>query len=185
MRVRDWMTEDVLTVRADEPAENAWNTIMSEQVRQLPVMEDGRLIGVISRGDLLRNFDNIQEEVPVNRAEVREAMTPDPLTVEPDLPFEQATSQMYRARVGSLPVVDGEELVGILTRSDLFTAIMEMTGMKESVRREEFADTHLGKCFTKLRERPEGLHAKSFLAYQDEDAEKWICLIQYAKRSDE
>jgi CBS domain-containing protein len=185
MRVQHWMTEDVRTIDADAPAENAWKIIMSEQIRQLPVMSDGELVGVISRGDLLRNFENIQDEEAVNTTEVREAMSPEPLTVSPDMPFEEATNEMYRSRVGSLPVLDDDgELVGILTRSDLFTAIMEITGMKDSVRREEFEDTHLGKAFSKLRERPEGMFAKSFLAYRDEDAEKWICLVRFAERSD-
>jgi len=185
MRVKKWMTRDIVTVQADEPAQNAWEIITSQNIRQLPVMKAGDVIGVISRGDILRYFQDNESEFPGSETPVERVMTGDLLTVGPDTPFEEATSKMYQGKVGSLLVLDEDKLVGILTRSDLFAAIMEITGMKDSVRREEFADTHLGKCFTKLREQPRNMYAKSFLAYREEDGKNWICLTRFAERDEE
>ncbi len=185
MRVKKWMTDDIVTVQADEPAQTAWEVITSKNLRQLPVMKDDDVIGVVSRGDILRYFQQNESEFPGRDTAVERVMTGDLLTVGPETPFEEATSKMHQGKVGSLLVLDeNDELVGILTRSDLFTAIMEITGMKGSVRREEYADTHLGKCFTKLREQPPNMYAKSFLAYREGDEKNWICLTRFAERGD-
>ncbi len=184
MRVKKWMTSDLITVNADDNADDAWKKITTHHVRQLPVLSEDDVVGVISRGDLLRSFNGVELGTSELTMRVREVMTPDPLSVSPEMPFEEAAAQMHDARVGSLIVVEDDELVGILTRSDLFRAIMELTGLTDSVKRREFADTHLGKCVDRLKEEPEGKYAKSFMAYRDEDDGNWLCLIRFSDHAE-
>lgn len=184
MRVKNWMTSDVTTVNADDNADDAWKKITTHHIRQLPVLSDGQVVGVVSRGDLLRSFQSVKLGTSELTMRVNEVMTPDPLTVSPDMPFEEATARMHDARVGSLIIVENGELAGILTRSDLFRAIMEITGLMDADKRREFDDTHLGKCFDKLKDEPDGKYARSFMAYRDERDGNWHCLIRFSDHID-
>jgi acetoin utilization protein AcuB len=116
-----WMTQDLITV-GPQTALQAAATLMAENnFRRLPVMAtfDGepRLVGILSRTDIAR--------APTART-VGEAMTPDPMTTRADVPIESVAAIMRECKVGSLPVLRGTTLVGLITESDVFEAFIAL-----------------------------------------------------------
>jgi CBS domain-containing protein len=107
-----------LTVREDDDLGLALQTMLWAEVRHLPVVSRGRLVGVVSERDLLAQ----QAEVGTRRASrkrIGDFMTKPPIQIEPDETTARAAKLMLERRIGALPVVENEKLLGIVTRSDL------------------------------------------------------------------
>lgn len=133
--VRDVMTHDVIVVSPTTPLKDVVTLLISRRVSGLPVVETGRVVGVISEADLLTKQYATAAEAPPgpmafasrrHRTEERrdartagEAMTAPALTVGPETSLSEAARLMIERRVNRLPVVDGERLVGIVTRADI------------------------------------------------------------------
>lgn len=126
MKVRDLMVRVVISVQSDESIATAHDLMIEHDIRHLPVVgAEQELVGMISHRDLLRRSLVEQNDVPSFveehvRQGVRadEVMTSGVLSVEPDTDIREAAQTMIDAKIGSLPVVEGEHLVGILTESD-------------------------------------------------------------------
>ena len=131
MRVGEWMTKDPLTIAPKESIVLA-RTIMRERgIRRLPVVDGERLVGIVTDRDLreawasdasslsAHELSYLLEKVPV-----RDVMTSPALAVRSATPLEEAVGLMREKRIGGLPVVDGDRLVGILTETDVFHAFM-------------------------------------------------------------
>lgn len=119
MMVRDVMRRRLVVIGPETPCEKARLLMDEHRIRHLPVVAAGRLIGMVSDRDLR----SAVREAPGTVA--RRIMTPDPLTVTSQTRVEHAARLMLDARVGSLPVVDGD-LVGIVTYTDLLRALVEV-----------------------------------------------------------
>ncbi len=118
--VRDWMSRDVATVAVDAPAQEAGALMTRLGVRRAPVVDGGRVVGIVSYSDLRAlSADDIAGR------SVGEIMTTDPLTVSPDDTIGRAAQIMLQHRIGGLPVVDHHgALVGIITESDIFKLVV-------------------------------------------------------------
>jgi acetoin utilization protein AcuB len=122
----DLMTNNPRTIPVDTHLRDVIQIMKLEGFRQLPVVdEDDRLIGIISDRDvrLAMNSPFIlherwQDEALVDTATAESCMTPNPLTVNPDTPAFQVAKMLATYKFGALPVVDGEDLVGIISVSD-------------------------------------------------------------------
>lgn len=185
MHVEKWMTDEVVTVRSEEDAETAWNKLVLHNVRQVPVVNQGTLEGIVSRTDVLQAFQKGDQSESTAGHSVRDIMTSDPLIVEPRSPIEEAASVLYKNRISALPVVRDGELVGILSKTDVFRAVTEMSGMREETRRVEFEKNDLGECFFELLDRTEVNDPTSVLAFQNEDQTGWTCLVRYRNGEEE
>lgn len=118
--VRDWMSRDVATVAIDSPAEEAGALMAQLGVRRAPVMDNGRLVGIISYSDL-----RALSAADIAGRPAGEIMTIDPLTVSPYDTIGRAAQVMLQHRIGGLPVVDNHgALVGIITESDIFKLVV-------------------------------------------------------------
>lgn len=115
MRVQEIMTTPVVTIGPDEPASDAWSRMQKKRIRHLVVTEGSRLLGVISDRDLGgRGGASVRR----NRT-VRDLMTPEAATVTPGATLRQAANLMRGRLVGSLPVIEDERVVGIVTATDV------------------------------------------------------------------
>lgn len=116
--VGDLMTKEVVSVNPDMNLEEVVDLIRETKHMGYPVVDDGDLIGIIT-------FTDIQGFEEKNRKNIRvsEAMTKDPIFVEPGGEAYKALTEMAKKGVGRLPVVKNKELVGIISRSDFTTAI--------------------------------------------------------------
>ena len=148
MRVHQIMTRKVTTVKAETPILEAANLMLQKHISGLPVVGDaGKLVGIISEGDFIRRSEigtqrkrgrwlkflfgpgpSASEFVHEQGRKVGEIMTPavDLRTATEDMLLEDIVQLMERQNVKRLPVVRGEALVGIVTRSDLLRAVASL-----------------------------------------------------------
>jgi len=142
MRVKDAMTPDPVTIDPEAPIGTAFEVMRARGVRHLPVVDDeGRLGGIITDRDIRhaalapalaehlslwaqRRLRNIGEALASLR--VRDAMTWVVVTVHPEASLSHAALIMSERRIGSLPVVSGGRLVGLLTERDLIRALVRL-----------------------------------------------------------
>jgi acetoin utilization protein AcuB len=128
MEVREIMTRHVRTAAPTTTVGEAAAIMRRGHFRRLPVMENGRLIGIVVESDLRG-----QPEHAILRTVMRSPV----ITVAPDDPIEQAGRLMMERKLSVLPVLDGDTLVGILTESDIFDALCTLTGVMEPSTRIE------------------------------------------------
>ncbi|HTW88460.1 MAG TPA: CBS domain-containing protein [Candidatus Binataceae bacterium] len=118
-RVSGWMTANPTTVRADEKLSSV-ETIMQEGGhRSIPVVKDGKLIGIVTERDLRRHRGNLPH------VEVKSAMSTEVLTVSPAASIEEAARLLHERKIGALPVVEDGTLVGIISTTDLLGAFLK------------------------------------------------------------
>lgn len=136
LRVRDIMTHDVQTVGRNDQLAIADNLMKQSRIRHLPVLdEDGGVCAVVSQRDLFRGailralgFGARAEDSMLRSVAVKEAMSGELFTATPDTTVADAARLMIERKVGCLPVVEGEKLVGIVTETDLVRLIAEGRG---------------------------------------------------------
>jgi acetoin utilization protein AcuB len=130
MFVRDCMTCDPVTVRPESDPMAASMVLKFRGFRHLPVVDaDGRLVGIMDRADLELFLSKAGSPGIMQRQHrVDQVMTREVVTVPPDCPLEEAATLMVEHKIGSLPVVEEERLVGIITETDMFKQFAAMLG---------------------------------------------------------
>jgi CBS domain-containing membrane protein len=126
MMVRDLMTDHVFTLRPHDDLDALYELMDAKHVRHVPVVDrEGDLVGLVTQRDLSHSALGTQEDLPLSlqqeilrRRKVREIMATEVDTVEPDEDLKTAAEMLIENKIGCLPVVEGEHLVGILTESD-------------------------------------------------------------------
>jgi CBS domain-containing protein len=132
-QIREIMSTRVVTIGAKEAASEAWTRMRRRRIRHLVVMEGGRLVGVLSERDLGgRAGADVRK-----RRRVRDLMTPHVASAAPETTVQEAAELMRKRLIGSLPVLDGDRLVGIVTATDVFDALgSAATGMMSRAERQ-------------------------------------------------
>lgn len=138
MLVREWMTLDPEAVAGSTPVMEAMQRMRRGGYRRLPVVEDGRLVGIVTDRDLKEATPSSATTLSVyelnyllSRMHVSEIMSSSLATVRPDDPIEAAALAMEERRVSGLPVEEDGRLVGILTITDLLRAFVGFLGLRE------------------------------------------------------
>ena len=132
--VRDSMTREVVTLSPRATAAEALALCRERRIRHLPVIEAGRLVGLVSDRDLRSATPALgdpERAAALNEIKVVDHMAREVVTALPDDPIEQAAKSMREENVGCLPVMNGEGIVGILTTSDVVEAMMHLVGAYE------------------------------------------------------
>jgi len=137
MLVREIMRKPVTVVPVGATIGEADQLLQSRGFRHLPVVDRGRIVGILTDRDI-RFVTSSLCQVPLSSADsVAQAMSHPPLTADPLDPVEDAARIMREHKIGCLPVLDGGELVGILTGMDLLDALMTLTGVTKPSSRIE------------------------------------------------
>jgi acetoin utilization protein AcuB len=132
--VEDSMTREVSTIELDATAAEALALCRERRIRHLPVLEEGRLIGIASDRDLRSATPALEDPdraVALQRLRVKDIMNREVVTAHPKDPIEDAASEMYEHKIGCLPVVSEGNLVGIITSSDVMRALVMLLGAHE------------------------------------------------------
>ncbi|MFW6067531.1 MAG: CBS domain-containing protein [Myxococcota bacterium] len=137
LRVRDVMTADPVTLEEDEDLDLASQLMSLARIRHLPVVKEGRVVGIVSERDLLRaqasrlDEGSAEERQAMNRwVKAGWVMTRGVQQVEPEMPLLEAARLMRTHKYGCLPVVEQGRLVGILTEADFLDyAIQQLERM--------------------------------------------------------
>lgn len=129
-KVRDLMQREVATLRASDHLDLASDIMQLGRIRHLPVEDDGKVVGVVSQRDLFRaaissvlQFRPTAEREWLAKIAVTEIMASPVRSVTPETPVREAAALMADLRIGCLPVVEGEQLVGLLSESDILRYI--------------------------------------------------------------
>ncbi len=133
IRVKEWMATPVISVEADTPVADAYNIMMERSIRRLPVVHNGKLVGIVTLGDLREARPSSATSLSIyelnyllSKLTVDKVMTHNPFTMSPETPIQMAAKMMMDRKVGGLPVVDEEgTLVGIITESDIFSMLVD------------------------------------------------------------
>lgn len=140
MFVRDWMTKDPLVVSPKTSVEEAIRLMRQNRLRHLPVVKKKkRLVGIVTQTDLLQASPSPATSLSVweinfllAKMQVRDAMTKPVIVVEEECPLEEAALVMAEHKIGCLPVVRDDRLVGIITETDLFNIFVEQLGARST-----------------------------------------------------
>lgn len=143
MLVRYNMSARVVTVGPQESIAHARRMLERHGVRQLPVVHEGLLVGIVTDRDL--------RSAAPDDERIEEVMTRNPITIGPGRSVDEAAHEMRRAKVNALPVIDGEELVGILTTSDVLEAFIRLTGVADASYRLVIDATGVGASLEDVR----------------------------------
>ena len=130
------MTRDVKSLESGQVLLEAMQFLRTHQVRHIPILEDGKLVGIVTDRDIKRAtpsaLDPGQREVwerIVNDTTLATVMTRAPVTASPSLSFKDGLTLFVDEAIGCLPVIEGGELAGIVTARDLFRGMLaEMDG---------------------------------------------------------
>jgi CBS domain-containing protein len=133
--VQEWMTSTPVTITADVTLPDAHALMKQYAIRRLPVVdESNKLIGIISMSDVLEaqpsdatTLSIYELNYLIAKLTVAKIMTKAVITVSPGTTIAQAARIMRDKKIGGLPVVDKNQLVGIITESDIFRMVVEMT----------------------------------------------------------
>jgi len=147
LKVRDIMSPDPLTVTPDMTVTETARLMVDNRIGALPVLDGGKLIGIVTEGDLI--MQDVKLEFPTYlhlldgfimyppatakfeselrkavAADVRAVMSTDPITVQADASVEDAATLLVERDVSRLPVLDGETLVGVVSKSDIVRSLL-------------------------------------------------------------
>jgi acetoin utilization protein AcuB len=140
MLVRERMSQEPVTITSDVSVTDALRLMRERKVRRMPVLDShGKLVGIVSDQDLLYASPSPVSSLSVwemnyllARLKVEEVMTRKVITVTEDTPLEEAACIMADSKIGGLPVMREDKLVGIITETDLFKAFLEMLGARQA-----------------------------------------------------
>jgi acetoin utilization protein AcuB len=135
--VENWMNPNVITVDADDSMLDATKILKENNIRHLPVLEKGKLVGVITDRDLKRASPSDATTLEAHELlyliatiKVREIMTKNPITVPYNYTIEEAAEILLQARISGMPVVDKDgDVIGTITQTDLFKVLISLTGV--------------------------------------------------------
>lgn len=138
MFVGDRMSRPVIFVSPDDSINDILVMFKKEHIRRAPVLKDGKLVGIVSERDLLNASPSSATTLSVwemnyliSKVKIKNVMTKKVTTVTRDTPIEEAARIMADKKIGGLPVVDGERVVGMITETDLFKVFLELMGARD------------------------------------------------------
>ena len=138
MRTRDVMTKNPITVDSETLVLDAQRMMKENNIRRLPVVDKGNLVGIVTQHDLLQASPSPATSLSIHelnyllaKMKVKEVMKKNPFTLTPDTPFEEALRIGQDKKIGSFPVMDKGKLIGIITESDTVRFLTRALGLRE------------------------------------------------------
>ncbi len=124
MKVKNWMITEVITITPDKTVEDALQLMKLHSIRHLPVVEEGKLKGLVTESSLRPYLFNDKLKLPL-----KEVMIINPIVIDPETSIDEAARLIYKYKIGGLPVVSQGRLVGIITVTDILEAFIELMGI--------------------------------------------------------
>jgi acetoin utilization protein AcuB len=138
MFVRERMSRPVISVLAEAPINEVLAMFKKERIRRAPVLKNGKLVGIVSEKDLLNATPSSATTLSIwemnyliSKVKVKDVMTKKVITVDRDTPIEEAARIMADKKIGGMPVMDGDRVVGMITETDLFKVFLELMGARD------------------------------------------------------
>lgn len=139
MLIKNWMSKDVVTVDVNDSMQDATRLLKKHNIRGLPVIENGKLVGVVTDRDLKRASasDATTLEIHellylISKIKVKEIMTKNPITLSVDSTIDEAAEVLLDNKLTGAPVIDDSgKVVGIITQTDIFRVMVSLTGVRQ------------------------------------------------------
>lgn len=138
MFVKNKMTTNPFTVSPDNNVPEAHEIMKTHGIKRLPVIKDGKLVGIVSKEDILRASPSQATTFSINevtyllsKTKISQIMKKEPISISPDALLEEAALLMRDNAIGFLPVVENNKLVGIITEGDIFDSFIEMLAFRD------------------------------------------------------
>ncbi|MHC1741857.1 MAG: CBS and ACT domain-containing protein [Syntrophobacteraceae bacterium] len=137
MLVKYWMTPTVVTIDSEESMQQAMGLMKEHKVRMLPVLKNGKLVGIVSDTDLKRasasdatTLDVHELLYLISKIKVKDIMARQPVTVPEDWTVEETAELLMGKKISGVPVLNSSgDVVGIITRDDLFKVLISLSGL--------------------------------------------------------
>ena len=178
MFVRDWMSAPAISGDVSMDASQALALMEERKIRRLPVVENRRLVGIVTRGDLqkaLGPYPTMWKRLGLKLSDV---MKTDPVAVSPEETLERVARRMLDFKIGGIPVVEDDVPVGMITESDVFRALCEILGFGGQSARQTFTAPANGDIVKELGERLKDRQATTILAHLDDRRDRWDILLR-------
>ena len=139
MLVKNWMSKPAITVDADASMHDAIKLLKDHNIKMLPVMEKGNLVGIVTDRDIKRASasDATSLEIHellylISKIKIREIMTKNPITVPQDYTVEETAEILLKHNISGVPVVDQfSDVIGTITQNDIFRILISLTGAEK------------------------------------------------------
>lgn len=138
MFVKSKMTTNPFTISPDQTIPDAHEIMAQNGVKRLPVIKNGKLVGIVSKEDILRaspseatTFSIGEITYLLAKTKISQIMSKSPVTISSKALLEEAATLMRDNDISFLPVIDDNKLVGIITESDIFDSFIELLGFRE------------------------------------------------------
>ncbi|MBL7174579.1 MAG: CBS domain-containing protein [Desulfobacteraceae bacterium] len=139
MLVKNWMSKKVVTVDINDSMQDAVGLIKEHEIRMLPVMKKGKLVGIITDRDLKEASASDATSLEIHellylltKIKVSDIMTKNPITVPPDYTVEETAQILLENKISGAPVVDDKgQIVGTITQTDIFKVLVSLTGLSK------------------------------------------------------
>lgn len=145
MAVKDFMTRKVVYISPDTTIAHAADIMRDQKLHRLPVIENDKLVGLVTEGTIAdaspskaTSLSIYEMNYLLNKTKVKDVMIHDVVTVSKYASLEDATYLMLKNKIGILPVVDNEQVYGVITDRDIFKAFLEVSGYGEEGVRMRF-----------------------------------------------
>ncbi len=132
IQVRDWMTPNPITIDIKTTLPEAHKLMKECHIRRLPVVDHGKVVGILTQGDIREASPSDATSLSIfelnyllAKLNVEKIMTRDPITIAPTSTIREAAQIMLDHKIGGLPVIEGDKLVGIITESDIFRVLVQ------------------------------------------------------------
>ena len=132
IKVREIMSPDPVVLTVDDELSLAHDIMSLGRIRHLPVVEGSKLVGIISQRDLFKaslasvlddDYDKNREHL--KSIKIKEIMVKDVISVPPDMSLQEAGRILLKEKIGCLPVVENDKLIGLLTETDLLSFLID------------------------------------------------------------
>jgi len=139
MLVKNWMSKPAVTIDADASMHDAIKLLKNHNIKMLPVMEKGNLVGIVTDRDIKRASasDATSLEIHellylISKIKIREVMTKNPITVPQDYTVEETAEILLKHNISGVPVVDQfSDVIGTITQNDIFRILISLTGAEK------------------------------------------------------
>lgn len=175
MRARDIMTRDVITVRRDTPVREIVRILLEHRISGVPVVEEGRVVGIVSEGDLIlrerahrtrsgiaflaqqlfEDHAKLAEEFrKAHGTTAEQVMSREVFTCHPGTPVAEVANLMAERRIKRVPVVDRDQLVGIVSRADVLRAVAtRLDAYEQALQRRALSDDEIREELVRMLKR--------------------------------
>ncbi|MDD4801889.1 MAG: CBS and ACT domain-containing protein [Syntrophomonas sp.] len=189
MKVRDRMSENVKTVGMDTNINEAFLLMKESNIRRLPIVEKGKVVGIVTLSDLNQAAPSSATTLSIHELNYLLAKTrikdivskkQKVITIKPDDYIENAAKIMRKYRVSGLPVVENDQLIGIVTETDIFDAFIDILGVKKTHTRIDFYTEDRPGTIATITGivSAKGINILNTVVYYDESKNKYKMILR-------